>query len=177
MADTDPTPTFEETRERLSLCCYQMRQAVSAGESKVSTYAVALFGLLQRSALPWEKQREILAMTDNLIQAKIRQCETETMTQEGKGQNEADAMTERGDGQSEADSMTELGDERSEADTVTLAGDEQIEADRARDVEEEVYTLTSLTVLNSYWSREQRQDLLGLINILREKQVDGSAAD
>lgn len=108
-------------------------------------------------------------MTDNLIRAKIRQCETETMTQEGKGQSEADAMTERGDGQSEADSMTELGDERSEADTVTLAGDEQIEADRARDVEEEVYTLTSLTVLNSYWSREQRQDLLGLVNILREK--------
>jgi hypothetical protein len=99
------------------------------------------------------------------------------MTQEGDGQSEADTMTERGDGQSEADSMTELGDERSEADTVTLAGDEQIEADRARNVEEEGYTLTSLTVLNSYCSRKQRRDLLELVNILREKQVEGSAAD
>lgn len=164
MADTNPPPTFEETTERLSLCCHEMRQAVSEGESKISTYAIAFYGLLQRSALSWERQREILSVTDNLIQAKIRERETEIITPEG-------------DGQSEADTVTELGDVRSEADTVTLVGDEQAETERARDVEEEVYTLTSLTVLMTHWSRERRRDLLELINILRERQVEESAAN
>lgn len=164
MADTNSNPTFEEIRERLALSCQQIREAVSAGEGKISTYAIAVFELLRRSALPRERQREILSLTDALIQAGVEQSGADTMSQEGHEQSEADTITKRGDGQSEADTITELGDEQSEA-------------DRARDVEEEVYTLTSLAVLYSEWPRAERRELLKLVDIVRQEQVGGNTAD
>lgn len=174
MTDINPDPTFEEIRQRLALSCQQIREAVSAGEGKISTYAIAVFELLRRSALPREKQREILSLTDALIQTGVQQSGADTMTEEGNQQN---TTTENGDGQSEADTMTELGDEQSETGTVTLAGDEQSDADRARDIEEEVYTLTSLAVLYSEWPRAERRELLKLVDILREQQVEGITAE
>ncbi len=132
-------------------------------EDATETYVDAML-VLRLSILSREEQREVLSKAHS----KIREQEE---------RRAANKMAERRDRQSEVDTMTERGDGQSEADTMTERGDGQSNAARSPNRREQEYTVVSIAAMLSSISRERRQEVLEVVNAIREGQVGGRTAN